>query len=378
MRLGSEFVKALDTLAEERGLDVNVIISTLEAALLSAYNRKYHPFSTTGNSEKYTEIKIDHDTGEITVKELRKVVEELKDPEKEITLDDALAIDRTAEVGKIIRIERNTSDFGRIAAQTARQVISQRLRDEERRVVYSAFADRVGDLVSGIVFKAEGDQIIVHINDKTDALLPRRERINGERYIPGSTMKFYVLDVKNNVRGPRITVSRTHPGLLKRLMELEIPEIQEGVIEIKGVVRDGGMREGGMQAKVALVTLDPDVDPVGACVGNGGARIKAVSSALKNEKIDIVVYSNDPLVYIKNALLPAQVARVEPVLDHEREATAYVYPDQLSLAIGKAGQNVRLAAKLTGWKVNIATIEPDRMPTLKDIFHDVFTDDEKH
>ena len=191
-------------------------------------------------------------------------------------------------------------------------------------------------------------------------------------------MKFYVLDVKNNVRGPRITVSRTHPGLLKRLMELEIPEIQEGVIEIKGVVRDGGMREGGMRAKVALVTLDPDVDPVGACVGNGGARIKAVSSALKNEKIDIVVYSNDPLVYIKNALLPAQVARVEPVLDHEREATAYVYPDQLSLAIDKAGQNVRLAAKLTGWKVNIATIEPDRMPTLKDIFHDVFTDDEKH
>jgi len=372
MRLGSEFVKALDTLAEERGLDVNVIISTLEAALLSAYNRKYHPLSATGASEKYTEIKINHDTGEITVSELRKVVDELKDPEKEITLDDALAIDSTAEIGQTIRIERNPSDFGRIAAQTARQVISQRLRDEERRIVYSEFADRVGDLVSGVVFKAEGDQIIVHINDKTDALLPRRERINGEKYIPGSTMKFYVLDVKNNVRGPRITVSRTHPGLLKRLMELEIPEIQEGVIEVKGVVRDGGMR-----AKVSLVSLDPDVDPVGACVGNGGARIKAVSSALKNEKIDIVVYSNDPLVYIKNALLPAQVARVEPVLDHEREATAYVYQDQLSLAIGKAGQNVRLAAKLTGWKVNIETIEPDRMPTLKDIFHDVFTDDEK-
>ena len=378
MRLGSDFVKALDTLAEERGLDVNVIISTLEAALLSAYNRKYHPLSTTGASEKNTEIKIDHETGEITVSELRKVVDELKDPEKEITLDDAHAIDSTAEIGQTLRIERNPSDFGRIAAQTARQVISQRLRDEERRVVYSAFADKVGDLVSGVIFKAEGDQIIVHINDKTDALLPRRERIKGEKYIPGITMKFYVLDVKNNIRGPRITVSRTHPGLLKRLMELEIPEIQQGIIEIKGVVRDGGMREGGMRAKVSLVTLDPDVDPVGACVGNGGIRIKAVSSALKNEKIDIVVYSNDPLVYIKNALLPAQVARVEPVLDHEREATAYVYQDQLSLAIGKAGQNVRLAAKLTGWKVNIETIEPDRMPTLKDIFHDVFTDDEKH
>ena len=157
------------------------------------------------------------------------------------------------------------------------------------------------------------------------------------------------------------------------LFRSEIPEIQQGTIEIKNVVRDGGMR-----AKVSLVTLDPEVDPVGACVGNGGARIKAVSAALRNEKIDVIVYSNDPLVYIRNALSPAQIARVEPVLDHEKEAVAYVYPDQLSLAIGKAGQNVRLAAKLTGWKVNITTLEPERMPTLKDIFHDVFSEDEKH
>ena len=368
MRLGREFIDAIDMLAEEHGLDTKVVISTLEAALSSAYNKKYHPGSTSGSSgEKASEVRINHETGDIVVNELRKVVEDFRDPEHEISLRDALAIDSTAEYGKVIRIERNPTDFGRIAAQTARQVITQRLRDEERKVVYSAFADKIGDMVKGLVYKVENDQVIVRLNDKTDAILPKREKIYGEKYIPGNMMRFYVLDVKSNYKGPRITVSRTHPGLLKRMMECEIPEIQQGIIEIKGVVRDGGVR-----AKVSLVSLDSNVDPVGACIGNGGVRIKAVSSALSNEKVDVVVYSDDPLVYIRNALSPAQVTKVEPVLDHEREATAYVMPDQLSLAIGKAGQNVRLAAKLTGWKVNIATVEPDRMPTLKDIFHEVF------
>ena len=368
MRLGREFIDAIDMLAEEHGLDTKVVISTLEAALSSAYNTKYHPGSTSGSSgEKASEVRINHETGDIVVNELRKVVEDFRDPEHEISLRDALAIDSTAEYGKVIRIERNPTDFGRIAAQTARQVITQRLRDEERKVVYSAFADKIGDMVKGLVYKVENDQVIVRLNDKTDAILPKREKIYGEKYIPGNMMRFYVLDVKSNYKGPRITVSRTHPGLLKRMMECEIPEIQQGIIEIKGVVRDGGVR-----AKVSLVSLDPNVDPVGACIGNGGVRIKAVSSALSNEKVDVVVYSDDPLVYIRNALSPAQVTKVEPVLDHEREATAYVMPDQLSLAIGKAGQNIRLAAKLTGWKVNIATVEPDRMPTLKDIFHEVF------
>ncbi len=363
MRLGREFISALDTLSEERGLEVDVIISTLEAALLSAYN-KFKP----GNAK--SEIHIDHETGEITVNEVRTVVEHLEDPETEITLRDARSFDRNAEIGSTIRIERNPNDFGRIAAQTARQVIAQRLRDEERKVVYSAFADKVGDMVVGTVFKVEGDQVIIQLNDKTDAVLPRKERIIGEKYKPGDNMKFYVLDVKQNTRGPKIMLSRTHPGLLRKLMELEIPEIQQGIVEIKNIARDGGAR-----AKVALVTLDPDVDPVGACVGNGGTRIKAVSMALKGEKIDVVLYSQDPLIYIKNSLSPAQVARVEPVLDKEKTATAYVYPDQLSLAIGKAGQNVRLAAKLTGWKIDINTLEPDRMPTLKDIFHEVFDDE---
>ena len=369
MRLGREFVEAIDTLAEERGLNVGVIISAIEAALLSAYNRRYHPYS----SEKTTEIKINHDTGDITVNELRKVVEKPENLEREISLSDALAIEPAVELGSVIRIEKNPSDFGRIAAQTTRQIISQRLRDEERKVVYSTFADKVGDMVNGTVFKMEGSQIIIHLNDKTDATLPIRERIMGEKYIPGSMMKFYVLDVRNNFRGPKIVVSRTHPGLLRRLLEAEIPEINQGIIEIKNIVRDGGLR-----AKVSLITLDPDVDPVGSCVGNGGARIKAVSSALRNEKIDVVIYSNDPLTYIKNALSPAQIVKVQPILDRDKEAVAYVYPDQLSLAIGKGGQNVRLAAKLTGWKLNIETLEPERMPTLKDIFDDVFTDEEQN
>ena len=366
MRLGREFIEALDALAEQRGLDVGVVIATMEAAMQSAYN-KYQP------GEQETEIKIDHDTGDITIYELRKVVENkeaIEDLAKEISLDDAWEYDKDIQVGQTLRIERNPTNFGRIAAQTARQVITQKLRDEERKLVYSAFADRVGDMITGTIYKTEGDDIVVRINDKTDAELPRRERINGERYNPGEVMKFYVLDVKQKARGPRIVVSRTHPGLLKKLMEIEIPEIQQGIVEIRNVARDGGAR-----AKVALASLDPNVDPVGACIGNGGFRIKAVSAALKDEKIDAVAYSTDPMVFIKNAMVPAQVARVEPVPDHEKEANVYVYQDQLSLAIGKLGQNVRLAAKLTGWKINVNTIEPDRMPTLKDIFHDVFEDE---
>ena len=361
MRLGREFISALDTLAETRGLEVNVIISTLEAALLSAYN-KFHP----GNQN--TEITVDHETGEISVKELRKVVEAIENPDTDITLRDAKRIDHTAELGGTIKIECNPGEFGRIAAQTARQVITQRLRDEERKIVYSEFADKIGEMVNGTVYKVDGDQVIIQLNDKTDAVLPKRERIQGERYKPGDMLRFYVLEVKEHARGPKITLSRTHPGLLKKLMELEIPEIQQGIIEIRNIVRDGGAR-----AKVSLVTLDPNVDPVGACVGNGGIRIKAISNALRGEKIDVILYSQDPMTYIKNALSPAQIAKIEPVLDNERAVTAYVYPDQLSLAIGKSGQNVRLAAKLTGWKIDITPIEPDRMPTLKDIFSDVLT-----
>ena len=365
MHLGRNFVEALDNLSTERGLDISVIISSLEAALLSAY-KKFQ----TGNQD--IEIKIDTETGEIIINESHKIVDEVKDPDTEITLRDALRYDRHAEIGGVIKIERNPTDFGRIAAQTARQVIAQRLRDEARRILFSEFSDKVGEMITGTIFKNEGENTIVHINGETEAILPRKEKITGERYIYGNSMKFYVVGVKQGSRGPEITLSRTHPGLLRRLMELEIPEIQQGIIEIKNIVRDGGSR-----AKVSLVTLDPNVDPVGACVGNQGARIKAVSNALRGEKIDIILYSEDKLAYIKSALSPAQIAKIEPALDSKDTVIVYVYQDQLSLAIGKAGQNVRLAAKLTGCKIDIKTLEPDRMPTLKDIFHDVFNEDEE-
>jgi N utilization substance protein A len=200
-------------------------------------------------------------------------------------------------------------------------------------------------------------------------MLPREERINGETYELGSRMKFYLLDVRQTTRGPRIVVSRTHPGLLRRLMELEIPEIRDGVVEIHGIVREAGAR-----AKVAVTTLDPNVDPVGACVGNGGSRIKTISNELNGEKIDVVIWSDDPLQYIRNTLSPAKVVRVEPVLEQEKSAKVFARPDQLSLAIGKAGQNVRLAARLTGWKVDINPLEApekDSMPTLQDLFEDI-------
>ena len=361
MRLGREFVAALDELAEQRGLGIETVIATMESAMLSAYN-KYLP------DDRQAEVKLDPETGDMRIFEVRKVVNEIGDnPGKEISLQDALKYDDAAKVGKEIRIEQNPPNFGRIAAQTVRQVITQKLRDAERNIIINSFADKVGDMVSGTIYKVDGDDITVSINDKTDADFPKRERIPGERYNLGSVMRFYVLEIKNKPHGPRIIVSRTHPGLLKKLLELEIPEIQDGTIEIKNIARDAGSR-----AKVAVSSLDPNVDPVGSIIGAGGARIKAISQSLKGEKIDAVVYNSDDLVFIKNALVPAQVAKVEPVLDHEKEATVYVYPDQLSLAIGSKGQNVKLAAKLTGWKLNVTAIEPDRMPTLKDIFHEVF------
>jgi N utilization substance protein A len=378
MQLGRDFLRALSQITKERGLSSELIASSLEAALISAY-KKYQG----GNQD--VEVAIDFESGNISVNELRTVVKKVESPDTEITAADAKKlVFKKAALGDVLRIEKNPEDFGRIAAQTARQVIIQRLKDAERQVIYEEFSDKVGEMMTGVVFKSENDQVLVRLNERTEAILPREERIAGERYAPGDRMKFYVLDVRQTTRGHRIVVSRTHPGLLRKLLELEIPEIGSGVIEIKNIVREGGVR-----AKVALVTLDANVDPVGACVGNlggrpkpasrdllmgdsdnSGGRLKSVSKELAGEKIDIIIWNSDPLIYIRNALSPAKVARVEPVLDQERAVQVYVYPGQLSLAIGKSGQNVRLSARLTGWKIDINALEVDRMPTLSDIFHD--------
>ncbi len=364
MQLGRDFARALAQIVKERGLSQEIIESSLEAALISAY-KKFQ----SGSQD--VEVHIDAESGEISICEVRQVTEEITAPDSQITLEEAQSrgyID--VGVGDYIRIERNPENFGRIAAQTARQVIIQRLKDAERQIIFEEFSDRVGDLVTGVVFKSENDQVLIRLNDRTEAILPREERIVGEKYNPGDRIKFYLLDVRQTTRGPRIVVSRTHPGLLRKLLELEVPEIREGVIDIKNIVREAGAR-----AKVAVQTLDMNVDPVGACVGNSGTRIKSISKELCGEKVDVIVWNNDPLQYVRNSLSPAKVVKIEPVLEQEKTVTVYARPEQLSLAIGKAGQNVRLAARLTGWKIDIVALEPERMPTLHDIFQDIIEEE---
>lgn len=360
MQLGKDFKKVFTQIEEERGVPEDAILSGFEAALVSAY-KKYKG----GNQN--TEVHIDIETGEVSLYEVHIVVEKAENRDCEITLDEAIRKGHTdAEVGDIIREEVFPEDFGRIAAQTARQVIIQRLKDAERQVLYEQFADKIGNIITGTIFKTDGDQILVRLSEKSEAIMPKEERILNETYTPGDRMKFYLLDVRQTTRGPRIIVSRTHPGLLHRLIELEIPEIADGVVEIRNIVREAGTR-----AKIAVSSLDVNVEPLGACVGKQGNRIKSVSTELNGERIDIIVWSQDILTYIKNALSPAKVIKVEPLLDQDRSVNAYVKPDQLSLAIGKAGQNVRLAARLTGWKIDIKVREEEKLPTMKDLFVDI-------
>ena len=344
MQLGKDFKKVLKQIEEEKGLSEETIISSLEAAMVSAYKK-----FKGGN--QHIEVHIDIESGEISLYEVYEIVSEVVNADAEMTPEEAERRGyKDLEVGDVIRSEVLPEDFGRIAAQTARQVIIQKLKDAERQVVYEQFSDKIGNIVTGSIFKAEGDQILVRLNDKTEAIMPKEERIVGEKYNPGDRMKFYLLDVRQTTRGPRIIVSRTHPGLLRRLLELEVPEISDGVVEIRNIVREAGTR-----AKIAVASLDVNVEPLGACVGKQGGRIKSISSELNGER---------------NALSPAKIVRIEPLLDQDRSVIAYVHSDQLSLAIGKAGQNVRLAARLTGWKIDIKVKDEEKLPTMKDLFMD--------
>jgi N utilization substance protein A len=360
MQLGKDFIKALKQIETEKGLPIEIIASSLEAAMASAY-KKYK------NGNHVVEVHINLTNGEISLAEKYAIVEEVTSPDSEWTA--AIANERGhagLEVGDFAYVEVNPEQFGRIAAQTARQVIIQRLKDAERQIIFNEFADHIGDMVQGTIFKSEGEQILVRVNDRTDALLPKEERMSGESYPPGDRKKFLLLDVRKTTRGPRIIVSRTHPGLLKRLLELEVPEILDGTVEIKSIVREAGAR-----AKIAVRSLDMNVDPVGACVGNGGGRIKSISSELGGERIDVIIWNDDAMQFVRNALSPARVTKIEPVFEQEHALRVFVRQDQLSLAIGKAGQNVRLAARLTGWKIDIKVIEPERLPTLHDLFDDI-------
>ncbi|MFZ5639988.1 MAG: transcription termination factor NusA [Bacillota bacterium] len=337
--MNTEFIEALEELEREKGIAMDVLIEALEAALISAYKRNF-------GSLQNVRVHIDRETGDIKVFARKTVVEKVEDDRSEITLEDARARDARYELEDIVEIEVTPRDFGRIAAQTAKQVVVQRIREAERGIIFEEFSSREGDIVTGIVQRQDQKNVYIDLG-KTEAILAPTEQIPGEDYRHGDRIKTYIVEVRKTTKGPQILVSRTHPGLLKRLFELEVPEIHDGTVELKSVAREAGAR-----SKIAVYSKDENVDPVGACVGPKGMRVQTIVSELKGEKIDIVKWSQDPAKFVANALSPAKVVSV--VIYEDDKIARVVVPDyQLSLAIGKEGQNARLAAKLTGWKIDI-------------------------
>jgi len=334
-----EFLEALEQIEKDKGINKEILIEAIEAALVSAYKKNY---GTTQN----VKINIDRETGEVKVYSQKTVKEDAINPLLEISLVEAKKINPLVKVGDVISIEVKPKNFGRIAAQTAKQVVMQRIKEAERNIIYEEFAGRETDLVTGTILRIDKKNVIIDLG-KTEVILPPTEQMPNEVYNPGERIKVYILEVKKTTKGPQITVSRSHPGLIKRLFELEVPEIYEGIVEIKSIAREAGSR-----TKIAVHSRDENVDPVGACVGQKGARVQAIVDELKGEKIDIIKWSKDAAEYISNALSPAKVIKVD--IDEDNKTARVIVPDnQLSLAIGKEGQNARLAAKLTGWKIDI-------------------------
>ena len=333
------FLEALKELAREKGVEEEVLFDAIEAALISAYKRNF-------GSAQNVRVVLDRTTGAYHVYAIKTVVETVEDDVQEISLAQARTIRPDYEVDDVLEIEVTPANFGRIAAQTAKQVVVQRVREAERGIIYEEFMSREGDIITGLVSRVENRNVFIDLG-KTEAVLTPTEQIAGETYEHGDRIKAYIVEVKKTSKGPQIVVSRTHPGLLKRLFELEVPEIQEGIVEIKSVAREPGMR-----SKIAVYSKDDDVDPVGSCVGHKGMRVRAVVDELGSEKIDIVKWNEDSAKFIANALSPAKVVSV--AVNEDEKVSRVVVPDyQLSLAIGKEGQNARLAAKLTGWKIDI-------------------------
>lgn len=337
--MSSELLDALTLLEKEKGISRDVIIEAIEAALVSAYRRNF-------NQAQNVRIDLNLGNGTMRVFARKEVVDEVFDPRLEISVEDAQKINPNYQVEDVVEMEVTPKDFGRIAAQTAKQVVTQRVREAERGIIYSEFIDREEDIMTGIVQRTDPKFIYVSLG-KIEAILPANEQMPNEHYKPHDRIKVFITKVEKTTKGPQIFVSRTHPGLLKRLFEIEVPEIYDGTVEIKSVAREAGDR-----SKISVHSDNAEVDPVGSCVGPKGTRVQAVVNELKGEKIDIVKWSSDPVVFVANALSPSKVLDV--IVNEDDKATTVVVPDyQLSLAIGKRGQNARLAAKLTGWKIDI-------------------------
>ena len=337
--MNREFIFAMDALEKEREISKELLIDAIESALVSAYKKNY------GTSQN-VRVSIDREQGDIDVFIRKDVVEEVTDPFVEVSLTEARSIDQEYELGDVIEYRVTPKDFGRIAAQTAKQVVVQRIREAERGMIYEDYINRQSEIVTGVIHRISNETVFINIG-RTEGILPANEQVRGERYTVNNRIKVYIMDVKKTTKGPQVYLSRSHPGLVKRLFELEVPEIQDGVVEIKSIAREAGSR-----TKIAVYSEDENVDPVGACVGARGVRVQAVVDELFDEKIDIINWSEKPEEMIISALSPAKAERVF-INEDEKSATVVVPDYQLSLAIGKEGQNVRLAAKLCGWKIDI-------------------------
>lgn len=337
--MSAEFIQALEQLENEKGIEKDVLIEAIEAALISAYKRN---FGSTQN----VKISIDRVSGDVKVYALKRVTSRPESDAGDITLEEARKVNGNYEEEDIAEIEVTPRKFGRIAAQTAKQVVMQRIREAERGIIFDEYYNKEGDIVTGIIQRSERKNVVIDLG-KTEAIIAPSEQTNGEEYRFNDRLKTYIVEVKKTTKGPQIMVSRTHPGLVKRLFELEVPEIHDGTVEIKSISREPGSR-----TKIAVFSRDQNVDPVGACVGQKGTRVQAIVDELRGEKIDIIKWSSNPEEYISSSLSPAKVVRVD-VNEDGRSARVIVPDFQLSLAIGKEGQNARLAAKLTGWKIDI-------------------------
>jgi N utilization substance protein A len=334
------FLEALLAMEEQKGIKREAVLETIKDALYSAYKKNF------GHVEKNIEIQINPYIGEVKIMAIKEVVKEVKEPNLQIRLEDALNINENVKLGDIIKVEVTPKDFGRIAAQTAKQVMMQRIKEMEKDLLFEEYAKKVGEVVTGVVQRIEKGVVYVDVG-KIEAVLPPREQIAHETYHVGQRLKIYILDVRRTAKGPDIIVSRTFPELLRKLFEQEVPEIYEGLVKVHAVAREPGLR-----AKIAVSSTDKNIDPIGACVGIRGSRVQAVTDALAGEKIDIVHYSDDPCTFLTNALNPAKILKVD-LEEETHTATVIVPDDNLSIAIGKEGQNVRLAARLTGWKIDI-------------------------
>ncbi|SEF59162.1 transcription termination factor NusA [Paenibacillus sp. UNC499MF] len=337
--MNMDFIEALAEIEREKGISKDLLIDAIEAAMISSYKRNF-------NTAQNVRVDINRQTGTIRVYARKTVVEDVLDPRLEITLHAAREINQNYTMDDIVEIEVTPRDFGRIAAQTAKQVVTQRIREAERGLIYNAFIEKEEDIVTGIVQRQDQRHYYIDLG-KVEAVLPLTEVMPNEKFKQGERVKAYITKVENTTKGPQIILSRTHPGLLKRLFELEVPEIYEGVVEIKSVAREAGFR-----SKIAVHSRNTEVDPVGSCVGPKGLRVQTIVGELRGEKIDIVRWMESVEEYVANALSPSKVLEVN-VFENEKMARVIVPDYQLSLAIGIKGQNARLAAKLTGWKIDI-------------------------